>query len=306
MDTLKQLFSAVWVRLPCPLGNSTMGSSLFFAQNQSDGGMTGQHSWRMVPSMTSHTDADLLALAARLAEEAADIIRTIRARGFETLTKTDASPVTEADHAAEAHILKGLRAAVPEIPVIAEEEVASGLRGAVSPAYWLVDPLDGTREFAAGRDDFTVNIGLVRNGRAVLGAMALPAYYQLYTGGIGLPAERKDRDGIHRIKTRTPPAEGLSVLASRHYADDPRLAAYLGERRIASVGNIGSAVKFARVAEGAVDFYPRLGPTMEWDTAAPQAIVEAAGGHITLLDGSPLLYGKTDWKNPPFVCTGTL
>lgn len=256
--------------------------------------------------MSTHTDADLLALAARLADEAAEIIRTIRARGFETLTKTDSSPVTEADHAAEAHILKGLRAAVPDIPVIAEEEVASGLRGAVSEAYWLVDPLDGTREFAAGRDDFTVNIGLVRNGRAVLGAMALPAYYQLYTGGVGLPAQRRDKNGTTAIHTRTPPAEGLSVLASRHYADDPRLAEYLGERRIASVGNIGSAVKFARVAEGAVDFYPRLGPTMEWDTAAPQAIVEAAGGHITLLDGTPLLYGKQDWKNPPFVCTGKL
>lgn len=256
--------------------------------------------------MNSHTDADLLALAARLADEAAEIIRTIRARGFETLTKTDSSPVTEADHAAEAHILKGLRAAVPDIPVIAEEEVAAGLRRAVSDIYWLVDPLDGTREFAAGRDDFTVNIGLVRGGRAVLGAMALPAYHQLYTGGVGLPARRQDKNGTTTIQTRTPPAEGLSVLASRHYADDPRLAAYLGERRIASVGNIGSAVKFARVAEGAVDFYPRLGPTMEWDTAAPQAIVEAAGGYVTLLDGSPLLYGKPDWKNPPFICTGKL
>ena len=256
--------------------------------------------------MTSHTDADLLALAAKLAEEAAELIRTIRARGFKTLTKSDASPVTEADHAAEALILKGLRAAVPDIPVIAEEEVAAGLQASATPAYWLVDPLDGTREFAAGRDDFTVNIGLVRNGRAYLGAMALPAYHQLYTGGIGLPAQRKDPTGTHTIHVRTPPAEGLSVLASRHYADDPRLASYLGARRVASVGNIGSAVKFARVAEGAVDLYPRLGPTMEWDTAAPHAIVEAASGHITLLDGSPLLYGKPEWKNPPFVCTNTL
>ncbi|MFT9458894.1 MAG: 3'(2'),5'-bisphosphate nucleotidase CysQ [Acetobacter orientalis] len=256
--------------------------------------------------MTSHTDADLLALAAKLAEEAAELIRTIRARGFKTLTKSDASPVTEADHAAEALILKGLRAAVPDIPVIAEEEVAAGLQASATPAYWLVDPLDGTREFAAGRDDFTVNIGLVRNGRAYLGAMALPAYHQLYTGGIGLPAQRKDPTGTHTIHVRTPPAEGLSVLASRHYADDPRLASYLGARRVASIGNIGSAVKFARVAEGAVDLYPRLGPTMEWDTAAPHAIVEAAGGQITLLDGSPLVYGKADWKNPPFVCTCAL
>ncbi|MBO1323730.1 3'(2'),5'-bisphosphate nucleotidase CysQ [Acetobacter sp. TBRC 12305] len=256
--------------------------------------------------MTTHTDTDLLALATRLSEEAAEIIRVIRARGFKTLTKTDSSPVTEADHAAEAHILRGLRAATPDIPVIAEEEVAAGARTAVAPAYWLVDPLDGTREFAAGRDDFTVNIGLVRNGRAVLGAMALPAYYQIYSGGVGLGAHRKDKTGVTPIRVRRAPAEGLSVLASRHHADDTRLAEYLNGRKIATLGNIGSAVKFARVAEGLVDLYPRLGPTMEWDTAAPQAIVEAAGGHVTLLDGSELLYGKTDWKNPSFVCTGTL
>ncbi len=260
----------------------------------------------MLAAMTSHTDADLLALAARLADEAAEIIRTIRARGFETITKTDSSPVTEADHAAEAHILRGLRAATPDIPVIAEEEVAAGKQTAVAPAYWLVDPLDGTREFAAGRDDFTVNIGLVRDGRPVLGAMALPAYHQLYTGGVGLGAHRTDKNGTQPIHVRKAPAEGLTVLASRHHADDKRLAEYLNGRSVAKLGNIGSAVKFARVAEGLVDLYPRLGPTMEWDTAAPQAIVEAAGGNITLLDGSPLVYGKTGWKNPPFVCTGTL
>lgn len=260
---------------------------------------------RITAGMNTHTDAHLLALAAQLAEEAADIIRTIRARGFEIQTKADTSVVTEADHAAERHILRGLRAAYPDIPVIAEEEVASGLHGEVSPVYWLVDPLDGTREFAAGRDDFTVNIGLVRDGRAHLGAMALPAYDQLYTGGVGLPAQRKDKTGTHAIHTRLPPAEGLHVMASRHYADDPRLADYLGGRKVASVRNLGSAVKFARVAEGVTDLYPRLGPTMEWDTAAPQAIVEAAGGHVTLADGSPLLYGKRGWKNPEFFCTGT-
>ncbi len=256
-------------------------------------------------SMIILADKDLLALAARLADEAAEIIRTIRARGFETVTKTDSSPVTEADHAAEAHILRGLRAATPYIPVIAEEEVAAGLQASATPSYWLVDPLDGTREFAAGRDDFTVNIGLVRDGHAVLGAMALPAYHQLYTGGVGLGAHRTDKQGTQAIHTRKPPAEGLTVLASRHHADDTRLAEYLNNQPIAHLGNIGSAVKFARVAEGLVDLYPRLGPTMEWDTAAPQAIVEAAGGHITLLDGTPLIYGKAGWKNPPFVCTGT-
>ncbi|MCE0744932.1 3'(2'),5'-bisphosphate nucleotidase CysQ [Acetobacter sicerae] len=253
------------------------------------------------------SDAALLALALRLAREASDIINAIRAKGFVTTTKSDRSPVTEADQAAEKHILTGLRAAAPHIPVIAEEEMAAGIRVKGGTEYWLVDPLDGTREFAAGRDDFTVNIGLVRNERAVLGAMALPAYGQFYTGGEGLGATRYDADGEHAIHVRKAPKDGLAVLASRHHGDDPALAKFLGERPIASLGNIGSAVKFVRVAEGVADFYPRLGPTMEWDTAAPQAIVEAAGGKVMLLDGSgPLRYSKPGWKNPFFVCTGDL
>ncbi|WP_408744195.1 3'(2'),5'-bisphosphate nucleotidase CysQ [Acetobacter estunensis] len=253
------------------------------------------------------SDTDLLALALRLAREAAVIINDIRAKGFVTTTKSDRSPVTEADQAAERHILSGLRAVAPHIPVIAEEEVAAGIVTEAGHTYWLVDPLDGTREFAANRDDFTVNIGLVRDHRAVLGAMALPAYDQFYTGGMGLGAKRYDAQGTHDIHVRKAPAEGLSVLASRHHGDAPELARFLGQRRVASLGNIGSAVKFVRVAEGAADFYPRLGPTMEWDTAAPQAIVEAAGGEVLCLDGSgPLRYGKVGWKNPHFVCIGDL
>ncbi|MFT8421964.1 MAG: 3'(2'),5'-bisphosphate nucleotidase CysQ [Gluconacetobacter sp.] len=249
-------------------------------------------------------DDMLLDLATRLADEAAELIRVIRARGFETVTKSDSSPVTEADHAAEAHILAGLRALAPAIPVIAEEEAAAGVRVEAGHTFWLVDPLDGTREFAAGRDDFTVNIGLVRDGRAVLGAVALPAYHQLYAGHVTTGARRIDADGTHAIHARAVPPEGLTVLASRHYADDPRLASFLGGRRIAHLGNIGSAAKFIRVAEGAADLYPRLGTTMEWDTAAPQVIVEAAGGSVTMMDGEPLRYGKPDWRNPHFVCAG--
>ena len=259
---------------------------------------SGRHS-------NSHDDAALLALAARLADEAASVILDIRARGFETLTKQDSSPVTEADHAAEALILAGLRAG-SSIPVIAEEEVAAGLPAEAGEAFWLVDPLDGTREFAAGRDSFTVNIGLVRHGRAVLGAVALPAHGELYLGRLGHGATRRDRQGETPIRVRDVPPEGLSVLASRHYADDPALRAYLGDQRVASLGNIGSAAKFVRVAEGRADLYPRLGRTMEWDTAAPQAVVEAAGGSVTLFDGAPLLYGKPGWENPHFICRGAL
>jgi 3'(2'), 5'-bisphosphate nucleotidase len=263
-----------------------------------------------LPFVPDHDDEALLALAGRLAMEAAGLILEVRARGFETLTKTDNSPVTEADQRAETLILTGLRACC-SIPVIAEEEVAAGIEIAGGDAFWLVDPLDGTREFAAGSDNFTVNIGLVRDGRAMLGAVALPAYGTLYLGRIGRDgtrtATRRDRGGdTVAIAVREPPADGLAVLASRHYARDPALLNYLGQQRIASLGNIGSAAKFVRVAEGAADLYPRLGPTMEWDTAAPQAVVEAAGGTVTLFDGSPLRYGKPGWTNPHFVCRGIL
>lgn len=250
-------------------------------------------------------DAALLALAARLADQAAQVILDIRARGFETLIKADSSPVTEADHQAETLILAGLRAG-SSIPVIAEEEAAAGLVVEAGSEFWLVDPLDGTREFAAGRDHFTVNIGLVRNGLVVLGAVALPAYGELYLGRVGHGATRRDRDGEVAIHVRPSPAAGLSVLASRHYANDPQLVAYLGQQRIATIGNIGSAAKFVRVAEGRADLYPRLGRTMEWDTAAPQAVVEAAGGSVTLFEGGPLRYGKPGWENPFFICRGGL
>lgn len=249
-------------------------------------------------------DAALLALAARLADEAASLIRDIRARGFVTEVKGDSSPVTEADHAAERHILAGLRAAAPHIPAIGEEEYAAGVMTAPGTCFWLVDPLDGTREFAAGREDFTVNIGLVRHGRPILGAVALPAYHQLYLGHLGVGATRIDAGGTTPIRVVPPPAEGLRVLASRHYADDPRLKTWLAGRKVASLGNIGSAAKFVRVAEGVADFYPRLGPTMEWDTAAPQAVVEAAGGAVLDEHGARLGYGKDGWRNPPFLCRG--
>ena len=270
-------------------------------------------------------DSALLTLAADLARRAGDAILAIRARGFETLRKHDASPVTEADHAAEALIVAGLRAATPDIPVIAEEEVAAGVVHEPGRQYWLVDPLDGTREFAALRDEFTVNIGLVRDGRAVLGAVGVPAYGELF-GGIVAPRDasgdtaggapegasggapgrawKRTAAGERAIRARTPPPEGVAVLASRHHGQDPRLEAFLRERRVASVGNMGSALKFCRLAEGAGDLYPRFGRTMEWDTAAPQAVLEAAGGRVRRMDGGALLYGKPDWANPPFLCTG--
>jgi len=251
-------------------------------------------------------DAALLELAAGLAQRAGEVILAVRARGFETLRKADRSPVTEADHAAEKVILDGLRTALPGIPVIAEEEIEAGLAPAGGPEYWLVDPLDGTREFAALRDEFTVNIGLVRDGRPVLGAVGVPAYGELFGGLLGPPAIAWKQTAAGRvpISARNPPEDGMHVLASRHYQGDPNLDRFLEGRKVARVTNMGSALKIVRLAEGAGDLYPRFGRTMEWDTAAPQAVLEAAGGRLCGMEGVPLAYGKPGWANPPFLCTG--
>ena len=249
-------------------------------------------------------DDALLTLATDLAHRAGAAIMAIRARGFETIRKADASPVTEADHAAERIIAAGLRAARPDIPVIAEEEVAAGQEFAATREFWLVDPLDGTREFSAGRDEFTVNIGLVRDGRTVLGVVAAPALGEMFGGVVGRGAFRRDAAGERPIAARVPAPDGLVVVASRHSGNDPRLLEYLGQQRIASLANYGSSLKFCRVAEGVADLYPRFGRTMEWDTAAPQAVLEAAGGRVRTLEGADLRYGKPGWENPSFICTG--
>ena len=250
------------------------------------------------------TDAALLELAADLALRAAAIILSVRRGGFDVIAKADKSPVTAADHAAEAVIVAGLREAT-DFPVIAEEEMAAGRMTEAVHTFWLVDPLDGTREFAAGRDDFTVNVGLVRDGHAVLGAVAAPAHGELFGGIVGQVAWKRAGTGEKKITARTAPAEGIAVLASRHYGNDPRLRSFLEGRRVASVTHMGSALKFCRLAEGVADLYPRFGRTMEWDTAAPQAVLEAAGGTVSRFDGSELTYGKPGWANPPFVCTGS-
>jgi 3'(2'), 5'-bisphosphate nucleotidase len=249
-------------------------------------------------------DPALLALATGLAERAGAEIRAIRDRGFQVQRKADQSVVTEADRAAEAIILAGLREALPGCVVIAEEETASGKVTEAAAEFWLVDPLDGTREFTAGGDDFAVNIGLVRHGVPVLGVVGVPATGEVYGGIVGVGAWRQKNGHRTAISVRMPPAEGLTVVASRHHGDQATLDAFLGGRPVARVVNFGSSLKFCRVAEGQADLYPRFGRTMEWDTCSPQAVLMAAGGSVETLDGKPLLYGKAGWDNPHFVCWG--
>ena len=250
-------------------------------------------------------DHGLLALAADLAAQAGAAILDVRRRGFDVRRKEDRSPVTEADEAAEAMIVAGLRSALPDIPVIAEEEIAAGHVAAPAAAFWLVDPLDGTREFTNGSDEFTVNIGLMRDGRPVLGIVGVPAMGEMFSGIVGVGAWKRTAAGQSAISARVPPAEGVTVVASRHHGDSARLDAFLQGRQVARMLNFGSSLKFCRLAEGAADLYPRFGRTMEWDTGAPQAVLEAAGGSVCTLDGAPLRYGKPGWENPHFVCSGS-
>jgi 3'(2'), 5'-bisphosphate nucleotidase len=259
---------------------------------------------RYTGRMTVREDSALLDLAARLAWQAADLILAFRARGCETETKPDLSPVTEADRQAEAMIVRGLRAATPDIVVVAEEEVSSGYVPPPSSLYWMVDPLDGTRDFVAQRDGFTVNIGLVRDRRPVLGVVAVPASAELFGGIVGHGAWRQGYAGRQKIEVRPPPEVGLAVLSSRLGSEDPGLLRHLGGAAVASITQLGSALKFCRIAEGAADAYVRLGRTMEWDTAGPEAVLTAAGGSLRTLDGGVLAYEKPDWANPPFICRG--
>lgn len=250
-------------------------------------------------------DVVLLELAATLALQASSVILDIRTRGFAVERKEDRSVVTEADRAAEALIVAGLRAARPDIPVIAEEEVAAGASTAAAPTFWLVDPLDGTREFTSGSDDFAVNIGLVRDSHIALGVVAVPATGELFGGIVGQGAWKRVGGVETAIRTRPTPAAGATVVASRHHGAGPELDAFLAGHKVAEIRNYGSSLKFCRLAEGIADLYPRFGRTMEWDTGAPQAVLEAAGGSVRRTDGTPLLYGKAGWENPYFICFGS-
>jgi 3'(2'), 5'-bisphosphate nucleotidase len=246
-------------------------------------------------------EAQLLQAVIELAREAAAIVMAIYARGFAVQGKADRSPVTEADVAAERHIVRGLRELTPQLAVVAEEEVAAGASPAVGERFWLVDPLDGTREFVARNGEFSVNIGLVERGEPLLGAVAVPASGLIYAGQRGAGAFVQEGRRRRPIACRERPAAGATVLASRSHRDEQRLARYLATERVAQVQRLGSSWKFARIAEGAADLYPRHGRTMEWDTAAGHALLAAAGGQVLDMSGIPLTYGKPGFENPDFV-----
>ena len=252
---------------------------------------------------------DLLDLARKLipvVRAAGEIELGYFKSGAEVIDKLDGSPVTLADQEAEALIAAKLKVLCPEIPMIGEESVAAGtIPDIAGGEFWLVDPLDGTREFITGSGDFTVNIALLRNFSPVMGIIYAPVADELYFGAEGQAFMSLKGRPEKKISVRKMPAEGLTVVASKRHGDPERLNDFLGNKKVATLTNRSSSLKFCIIAAGQADFYPRLGPTSEWDTAAGDAILRAAGGKVTTLDGKSLSYGKKDRKflNPEFMAS---
>jgi len=257
-------------------------------------------------------DARLLDEITTMVSAAAAAILAMRAGTLEVRTKADHSPVTAADRAAEAAILEGLARVLPGVAVVSEE--AGMLCSALPDSFVLVDPLDGTREFVAGRDEFTVNVAIVAGGRPQLGVVAAPALGLLWRGIVGHGAERLRlapgrpagaADERSPIRTRPAPATRLVAAASRSHLD-PATQAFLSRLSIEECVTCGSAVKFCQVAEGVADVYPRLSTTCEWDVAAGHALLVAAGGTVMTPEGGPLSYGRpdADFRVPAFIAWG--
>ena len=239
-----------------------------------------------------------------IARVAGDAIMAVYSRGMpQAQLKEDDSPVTEGDLAAHCVLASQLKPLLSECPVVSEEDAGSLVHRQSNGRFWLIDPLDGTKEFIARNGEFTVNMALIEDGRSVLGVVCAPAIDALYWGGAGLGAFRCIGGQTAAIKVAASnPGKASRVVASKSHLNEATrsLIERLGE---VSLVQAGSSLKFCRVAEGEADIYPRLAPTCEWDTAAAQAVLEGAGGVVVDLQGMPLLYGKPDVLNPSFIAT---
>ena len=249
----------------------------------------------------------LFAVMRRLALEAGERIMEIyRAADFEVRAKSDSSPVTEADEAADALISAGLRAAFPQVALVTEEQAASHASRADS--FLIVDPLDGTKEFIRRRGEFTVNIAYVENGVPRRGVVYAPARGRLFITGPdgrsreeGGPFDRDTPGSLKPVRVSRPDNAALVVVASKSHRDQAT-DDYIARYRVARMTSAGSSLKFCLVASGEADLYPRLGRTMEWDTAAGHAVLAGAGGRVVRFDDHrPLTYGKPGYENPFFI-----
>ena len=256
--------------------------------------------------------AALEAWAARLtpvAEAAGRAIMDVRARGFETFTKADASPVTEADRIAEGIIIGEVERLTPAFPIVAEERMAEGMVPAFEGrTFWLIDALDGTKEFVKRGSDFTVNIALIWDGLPVLGIVHAPARDETYVGVVDTRGENRRAD-VRREGAATPiaarkrPARVI-IAGSRSHEVADEMTKFLATYDVSDKIVVGSSIKFCMVAEGRADLYPRFGPTSEWDTAAGHAILRAAGGRVHTFDGQELAYKKPRFLNGRFLAEG--
>jgi 3'(2'), 5'-bisphosphate nucleotidase len=250
---------------------------------------------------------------ASIASRAGAAIEAVRARTLQSRSKSDGSPVTEADTAAEEVILVGLNIFFPDIPVVSEEDMATReIQRSIGGRFFLVDPLDGTKEFIAGRPEYTVNIALIESGVPVAGVVYAPASGDMFIGDPALgslrasiiPGQAPALERFRKITARSTQGN-LTAVASRSHSD-AETESFLGNLNIESRLSIGSSLKFCLISAGEADVYPRFGPTMEWDTAAGHAVLLAAGGSVTKPDGAPFLYGKSSegYRNGPFVAWG--
>ena len=240
-----------------------------------------------------------------IAREAAAAILDVYENAFEVHSKSDASPLTAADLAAHHCIVEGLERLTPDLPVLSEE--AADIPWETRrhwQRYWLVDPLDGTREFVKRNGEFTVNIALIEDGVATFGVIQAPVTGVLWCGTPGQGAFRRDADGEHPLHVRAPATAPLRVAASRSHLD-PRTQALMGRIGEVETIGLGSSLKFCRLAEGGMDVYPRFGPTSEWDTAAGQSVLEAAGGALLDPRGRPFRYNqRAGLLNGDFIALG--
>lgn len=267
----------------------------------------------MSPTGTADYDHMARAFAGLVVRAGAIAMEVFSAERIDARLKSDASPVCEADERVEAFLLGALADLAPGLPIVAEEAAAGGARFPRADAFLLVDPLDGTREFIAHGGEFTVNVALIVDGAPRAGAIFAPALGRLWFGGASAFAVRVEpgatalppREEWRPLRTRRVPEQGPTALVSRSHQDD-ETRAFLAKLCIKDIREAASSIKFCRLAEGEGDVYPRFGPTMEWDIAAGDAILRAAGGIVVDPSNRPFVYGKADagYRNGPFIAWG--